>query len=99
MCSKILDHGLNHGLLFSLFKFLGGKNILNKLETSGLKSRFVFCLCNISVLLDVRANLSETSPFLSAQMVLKSTFFQMFVELGIYKLVLTKKYFTTNIKT
>ena len=23
LCSKILNHGLNHGLLFSLFKFFG----------------------------------------------------------------------------
>ena len=29
MCSKILSHGLNHGLSFSLFKFFGWKNILN----------------------------------------------------------------------
>ena len=29
VCSKILNHGLNHGLLFSLFKFFGWKNILN----------------------------------------------------------------------
>ena len=38
----------------------------------------------ISVLLDVQANLAETSPFLSAQMVLMSTFFQMFIVLGMY---------------
>ena len=29
VCSKILNHGLNHGLLFSLFKFFGWKNIVN----------------------------------------------------------------------
>ena len=29
VCSKILNHGLNHGLLFPLFKFFGWKNILN----------------------------------------------------------------------
>ena len=28
VCSKILNHGLYHGLLFSLFKFFGWKNIL-----------------------------------------------------------------------
>ena len=43
---------------------------------------------NISVLLDVstavQANLPETSPFLSAQMVLVSPIFQMFIVLGIY---------------
>ena len=44
VCIKILNHGLNHGLLFPLFKFFGWKNILNYLENSGLKSRFLFCL-------------------------------------------------------
>ena len=39
---------------------------------------------NITVLLDVQANLPETSPFLSAQMTLVSTFFQMFIVLGMY---------------
>ena len=29
VCSKILNQGLNHGLLFSLFMFFGWKNILN----------------------------------------------------------------------
>ena len=29
VCSKILNHGLNHGLLLSLFKFFGWKNMLN----------------------------------------------------------------------
>ena len=33
----------------------------------------------------VQANLPETSPFLSAQMALVSTFFQMFIVLGMYK--------------
>ena len=32
VCNKILNHGLNHGLLFSLFKFFGWKNILNNLK-------------------------------------------------------------------
>jgi hypothetical protein len=40
-------------------------------------------LFNISGLLDVQANLPETSPFLSAQMALVSTFFQMFIVLGL----------------
>ena len=39
---------------------------------------------NISVLLVVQANLPDTSPFLSAQMALVSTFFQMFIVLGMY---------------
>ena len=29
VCSKILNHGLNHGLLFSLFMYFRWKNILN----------------------------------------------------------------------
>ena len=29
VCSKLLNHGLNHELLFSVFKFFGWKNILN----------------------------------------------------------------------
>ena len=28
VCSKISNHGLNHGLLFSLFKIFAWKNIL-----------------------------------------------------------------------
>ena len=63
VCSKLLNHGLNNGLLFSLFKFFGQKNILNQLENSGLKSRFLF-LFNISVLIDIQFNLPEISPFL-----------------------------------
>ena len=39
---------------------------------------------NISVLLDGLANLPETNPFFSAQMALVSTFFQMFIVLGMY---------------
>ena len=58
--SKILNHGLNHGLLFSLFKFFGWKNLLNQLENSGLKSRFLFCLIFQFYILDVQANLPET---------------------------------------
>ena len=39
---------------------------------------------NISVLLNVQANLPENSPFLSTQMALVRTFFQMFLVLGMY---------------
>ena len=41
-------------------------------------------MLNISVLLDVQANLPETSPFLSAKIALVSTFFQMLIVLGMY---------------
>ena len=75
VCSKILDHGLNDGLLFSfLMFFVWKKTILNLLENSGLKCRFLFFII-ISVLLDVQANLPETIPFLSTQ---------MFIVLGMY---------------
>ena len=69
--SKILNNGLNHGLFFPLFKFFGWKNILNLLENSD--SYFV-------------SYFSFTKPvhFLSAQMALVSTFFQMFIVLGMY---------------
>ena len=40
VCNKILNHGLNHELLFSLFKFFVWKNILNYLEN--LNSYFVW---------------------------------------------------------
>ena len=29
VCGKILNHGLNHGLMFSLFEFFGWKDISN----------------------------------------------------------------------
>jgi hypothetical protein len=44
-------------------------------------------LFDISILLDVQANLPETSPFLFAQMALVSTFIQMFIVLGMYNFV------------
>ena len=70
VCSKILNHGLNHG--FS--SFLCGKR--SKLsENSGLKSRFLDFLIFQFYLI---------CPFLSAQMALVSTFFQMFIALGMY---------------
>ena len=47
MCSKIFDHGLNHGLLFSLFNCVLGE---------------IPILLDISVLLDVQTNLPENSP-------------------------------------
>ena len=50
-------------------------------------------LFSIQVLLDVKANLPETCPFLSAQMALVSTFFQMFIVLEMYNFRLIKKKF------
>ena len=83
VCSKILNHGLIHGLLFSLFKFFWWKNILNWLENSGLKSRFLFCLI-FQFYLMYRLICQKPAHFLSAQMALVSTFFQMFILLGMY---------------
>ena len=49
---------------------------------------------NNSVLLDVQANLPETSPFLPAQMALVSTFFQMIIVLGMYNFWVEEGYCT-----
>jgi hypothetical protein len=54
---------------------------LNQHENSRLKSRFLFYFIFQSFL---RYNPPETSHFLSAQMALVSTFYQMFIELGMY---------------
>ena len=77
---------LNHGLLFSLFKFFGWKNILNWLENSGLKSRFLVCLIFLFYLM-FWLICQKPAHFLSTQMALVSTFFQMFKLLGMYNFV------------
>ena len=85
--NKILNSGLNpgliHGLFISLFSFFGWKSILNQLENSGLKSRFLFCLICQSYLM-YRLICQKPAYSLSAQMALVSTFFQMFLVLGMY---------------
>ena len=43
-CTKMLNHGWNHGLFLSLFKFFGWKYILNWNKNSGLKCRLLYCL-------------------------------------------------------
>ena len=85
-CSKILNHGLNHVLLFSLFKFFGWKNILNQLENSGLKSRFLFSLI-FQFYLMYRLICQKPAHFLSAQMALMSTFFKCLWYMGSITLV------------
>ena len=35
-CSKMLNHGLNHGLLFSLFKVFGGRTFEKKVLTKAI---------------------------------------------------------------
>ena len=77
VCSKILNHCLNHGVLFSLFKFFGWKNILNQLENSGLKWRFLFC-STFKFYLMYRLICQEPVHFLSAYMALVSIFFECF---------------------
>ena len=80
--SKILNCGLNHGLLLLLFKVFLWKHILDWNEISGLKSRMLYCLYCLywfQVLLDVQVNLPETNPFLSAQMSVPSIFFWVFL--------------------
>jgi hypothetical protein len=73
----MLNHGLNHGLFLSLVKFFLTKihSKFNKFRVKKLDLRF---------LLEIQAILPETSPFLSAQMAVLSSFFQMFIVLGMY---------------
>ena len=55
-CSKISNHGLNHGWFPLFIKFFGSKYIINwfeKIQNSNL----------IAIIFDVQANLPETSPF------------------------------------
>ena len=86
VCSRILNHGLNLGLLFSLWVKKQSKLIWKfRVKIS------ILILLDISVLLDVQANLPETSPFLSAQMTLVGSFFQMFIALGMYNFGIMKK--------
>ena len=79
-CSRVLDHNLNHGLFLSLFKFCWLNSKLN-LRKLGSNSGLQYCL-RFQVLLDLY--LSEASPFLSAQLAVLSSFFQVFVVLGMY---------------
>ena len=57
--NKISNYGLNHELFLSLFNFLGVCRF--KFKNSGLKSWFLYYL-RFKILLDVQANLPETSP-------------------------------------
>ena len=80
VCSKTLNHGLNHGLFLSLFKFFWMK-IHSKLNKFRIKNRLLYCF---RFLLEIQAILPKTSPFLSAQIAVLSSFFQMFIVLGMY---------------
>ena len=81
-CSKIWNHGLNHGLFLSLFKLFLCKYVLNWIRNSGLKSRVLYCLSFWFLFLDVQANLSEASSFLSALMAVLSSSSLVFMLLG-----------------
>ena len=77
MCSKVLNHGLNHGFLIPLSKFYGQKIFIIEFENSGLTSRFLCCLA-FQLYLMYKLIYQKPDHFLSAQMALVSTFFQMF---------------------
>ena len=76
--SKILDHGLNHGLFLSLFNFcwLSYKLHFRKL---GLNSGLQYCLR-----FQVLRICQKKAHFLSAQLAVLSNFFQVFKVLGMY---------------
>jgi len=57
-----------------------------ELENSGIKSRFLFCLIFQFYCLMYRLICQKPVHFLSAQMTLVSTCFQMFIVLGMYNL-------------
>jgi putative flippase GtrA len=82
VCSKMLNYGLNHGLFLSLFKFFAWKYILNWIN-SGYKKVVCYIVSDLWILLEIQAILPETSLFLSAQLAVLSSFFQMFIVLGI----------------
>ena len=81
-CSETLNHGLNHGLFLSLFKLFLCKYVLNWIRNSGLKSRVLYCLSFWFLFLDVQANLSEASSFLSALTAVLSRSSLVFTLLG-----------------
>ena len=58
-------------------------NTVYLLENSGLKSRYLFCLM-FQFYLMYRLICQKPAHFLSAQMALVNTFFQMFIVLGMY---------------
>ena len=82
VCScRILNRGLNHGLYLSLFKFFGWKYV-EWIQDKKIRLLNIFRpqVC----FFEVQAILPETSPFLSAQMAVLSSFFQMFIVLRMY---------------
>ena len=87
---KIINHGLNHGLLFSLFNLFGWKND-SKLTWKFRIKLQIPILFNIQFYLMYRLICQKPANFWSAQMALVSTFFSMFIVLGIYNCYLQLK--------
>ena len=59
--------------------------IHSKLNKFRIKKKLdCYIVSDLRFLLEIQAILSETSPFLSAQMAVLSSFFQMFIVLGMY---------------
>ena len=55
-----------------------------KLNNSEKKILDCHIVSDLRILLEIQGVLPETSPFLSAQMAVLSSFFQMFIVLGMY---------------
>ena len=90
MCSEMLNHGLNYGLFLSPFQIdqIHDKNLgfyRNSLLNAFRRKKEVsipFQILGSYILLEIRAILPETSPFLSGQMAVLSTFFKCLQCLG-----------------
>ena len=83
VCSKVLNHGLNHGLCFFTFQVFW-MIIHPKLNKFRLKRLDGYIVSDLRFLFKIQAILPETSPFLFAQMTVLSSFFQMFIVLGMH---------------
>ena len=77
-------------LFLSLFKFFERK-YLQKLNKFSIKNLDCYIVSDLRFLLEIQDILPETSPFLYAWMAVLSTFFQMFIVLGMYNFGQTKK--------
>ena len=58
-----------------------------------MKKLYCYIVSDLRFLLEIQAILPETSPFLSAQMAVLSSFFQMFIVLGMHNFDLRLLYF------
>jgi hypothetical protein len=58
--------------------------IHSKLNKFRIKKLDCYIVSDFRFLLEIQAILPETSPFLSAQMAVLSSFFQVFIVLGMY---------------